>query len=83
MADLSRADRETACQELDHIEQILSAMSQWVDGPSADREKASIMLEDAARAVAAAAWTIQRDPVRVAGLVHRRQVLTTMPPTAG
>ena len=65
-------DREIACQELDKIERTLSEMSAWVDGGTPDRKKASIMLEDAARAVAAAAWTIQRDPVRVASQVHRR-----------
>ncbi len=82
MADLSRADREVACRELDRIETMLTQMSAWVDGDSPDREKASIMLEDAAKAVMAAAWLIQRDAVRVGELTHRR-VLTTMPPAAG
>lgn len=72
MAEISRRDRELAITELDHIERTLSAMSAWADGDSPDRERASIMLEDAAKAVMAAGWLIERDPARVAELVHRR-----------
>jgi len=71
-AELTRQDREAALAELDRIERTLSEMSEWVDGPGSDREKASIWLEDAAKACLAAARLIQRDPVRVGELVHRR-----------
>jgi len=83
MTDLTRADRETACQELDRIQEQLNQMSMWVDGTTPDRERAAIALEDAAKNVVVAAWLIQRDLVRVNELVHRRAVLTAMPPTAG
>lgn len=73
MADLSQADRQAAITELERIESTLTAMSMWVDADSADRERASIALEDASKAVMAAAYLIERaDRQRVAELVHRR-----------
>ena len=78
-AELTKQHREQALAWLDGIERTLSDMSAWADGDSPDRERASIALEDAARAVAAAGWLLQRDPARVAGLVHRR-TLTSLPP---
>lgn len=65
--------RAMALAELERIEQTLSEMSQWVDGDAPDREKASVLLEDAARAVAAAGWALERaSRSRVADLAHRR-----------
>jgi len=71
-AELTRQDREAALAELDRIERTLSEMSEWVDGDSDARERCAIMLEDAAKAVMAAAWTLTRDAYRVSELVHRR-----------
>ncbi len=72
MAELSRQDRELALARLAEIEQELSQASEWVDGDSDARERCAIMLEDAAKAVMAAAWTLTRDAYRVSELVHRR-----------
>ena len=73
MAELSQQDRALAIAELERIEQTLTAMSMWIDGDSADRERCSIALEDAARAIQAGAYLIERaDRERVAELVHRR-----------
>jgi hypothetical protein len=73
MAELSPHDRQLAIAELERIEQTLVQMSMWADGDSADRERCSIALEDASRAVQAAGWMLSRaDRLRVAELVHRR-----------
>lgn len=72
-AVLSQQDRALAISELERIEQTLIQMSAWADGGSADRERCSIALEDAAKCVMAAAYLIERaDRERVAELVHRR-----------
>jgi hypothetical protein len=71
--ELSPDGRRLAIAELERIEQTLTLMSAWADGDSADRERVAIALEDAARAVQAAGWLLERaDRVRVAELVHRR-----------
>ena len=72
MAELTPEGREQAVAELGRIEATLAQMSQWVDGGSPDRERCAVLLEDASLRVMAAALIIERDPARVAELVHRR-----------
>lgn len=58
---------------LARIEQTRSQMSQWVDGDDPAKQKAAILVEDAATAICAAGWVVERaDPARVAMLTHRR-----------
>ena len=73
MAEITPHDRQLAISELEHISDTLVLMGMWADGDSADRERASIALEDAARCVQAAGWLLERaDRARVAELAHRR-----------
>jgi len=73
MAELSPHDRALAIAELERISGTLSQMSMWADGDSPDRERVSIMLEDAAKAVMAAGWLLERaGRLRVSELAHRR-----------
>ena len=73
MAEISQTDRALAIAELERIARTLMDMSMWVDDDSADRERASICLEDASKYVMAGAFLLERaDRVRVADLAHRR-----------
>ena len=70
MPEITPQEREKALAELERIDQTLLQMSQWL--VDAGEERAAIMLEEAWKNVAAAAWLIQRDPARHAALTHRR-----------
>jgi hypothetical protein len=75
MAEITPEARAQAIRDLEAILATLEGMSEWIDGDSSDRQRAAIMLEDAANLVRGAGWVIERlDPARVAMLAHRRMV---------
>lgn len=79
MTELDPAHVAQALERLAAIELELGQMCQWADKGGPACEWAAISLEDAAQAVAAAGWRLERaaeaerpDRARVAQLKHRR-----------
>ncbi len=59
MAELTRADRRAATARLDELASEISQMATWLDRYGDDADKASVLLECAARDLLAAAWVIR------------------------
>ncbi len=56
---LTRADRRAAIPSLDQIAAEVSLIATWLDAFGGDADKASVLLECAARDLAAATWIIK------------------------
>jgi hypothetical protein len=57
MTELSRRDRLQALARLEEISDEIGAISTWLS--RLDEDKSAIVLEDAHRSIAAAAWALQ------------------------
>jgi hypothetical protein len=57
--ELTRRDRLAATERFDDLADEIAQMSRWLDRIGGDADKASVLLECAARDLRAAAWVIR------------------------